>query len=60
MKKKKTSKPKQVNMATKNLMYDSDAHVYMSRITSEALDLAKDSDRPPSPVTKLIVLQARR
>ena len=31
-------------MATEDL-YDSDAHVYMSRITSEALNLTEDSER---------------
>jgi len=49
LKKKKPSKPKKANMATDDLTYDSDAHVYMSRITSEAINLTEDSERPPSP-----------
>ena len=34
------------------LMYDSDAHVNMSRITSESPDLTEDSDLPSSPVAQ--------
>jgi len=39
-------------MATEDLVYDSDAHVYMSKMTSEALDLTKDSYLQPSPVAQ--------
>ena len=39
-------------MATHDLMYDSDAHVFMSRITPESPDLTEDSDLPSSPVTQ--------
>ena len=45
-------KLKLVNMATEDLMYDSDAHVNMSRITSEALNLAEDSECSPSPAAQ--------
>ena len=41
-----------VNMATEDLMYDSDAHVNMSRITSEALNLSDDSECSPSPAAQ--------
>ena len=33
-------------MATHDLMYDSDAHVYMSRINPDSPDLTEDSDLP--------------
>jgi len=33
-------------------MYDSDTSVYMSRITSDALDLTEDSGLQPSPVSQ--------
>jgi len=33
-------------------MHDSDAHVYMSHITSESLKLTEDSERPPSPTVQ--------
>ena len=32
------------------ISYDSDAHVYMSKITLESPDLTEDSDLPYSPV----------
>ena len=44
--------PKNVNMATHDLMYDSDAHVYMCRINPNSPDLSEDSDPPSSPVAQ--------
>ena len=39
-------------MATHDLMYDSDSHVYMSRINPNSPDLSEDSDPPSSPVAQ--------
>ena len=39
-------------MATHDLMYDSEAHVYMSRINPDSPDLTEDSDLPSSPVAQ--------
>ena len=39
-------------MATHDFMYDSNAHICMSRITSESPDLTEDSDLPSSPVAQ--------
>jgi len=39
-------------MATHDLVYDSDAHIYMSRITPESPDLTEESDLPSSPVAQ--------
>ena len=39
-------------MTTYDLMYDSDAHPYMSRITPESPYLTEDSDLPSSPVAQ--------
>jgi len=41
-----------INMAAHDLMYDSDAHVYMSRITPESLNLTENSYLPSSPVAQ--------
>ena len=40
-------------MATHDLIYDSDAHVYLSRITPESPDLTDDSELPSSTVAQL-------